>query len=112
MDEQAAATNDEAAEATLAEVYIEQVDVGVWNVRSVDQNGEAILTRGQDGFADKDSAMAWVSENVPEAVPVQIEAMAEAQPADEAPAEGHVVSDGTNVEIHPPAAEGTGGPTE
>jgi hypothetical protein len=105
------ATDDAPQESTLTEMKVEQDESG-WHARAYDQNGEPIQTRSQDGFADKDAAMAWVGENVPEAVPVQVEAMPEAQPADEAPAEGHVVSDGQNVEIHPPAAEGTGGPTE
>ena len=104
-------TPEETPEYTLTEVKVEQDEAG-WNVRAYDQNGEPIQARGQDGFADKDSAMAWVGENVTETVPVQIEALPTPQPEEETQNEGHVISDGTNVEIHPPAAEGTGGPTE
>lgn len=100
------------AEAALTEVKVEEAEDGQWHVRAYDQNGEPLNVRSQDGFSDKDAAMAWVTENITEPVPVQIEARPTPQPADGEQTEGHIVADGTNVEIHPPVAEGVGAPTE
>lgn len=113
MDDQTYAEETPAEEAgpTLTEMKVEQDESG-WHARAYDQNGAPLPERSQEGFGDKAAAMAWVGENVPEPVPVQIEAMPEAQPVEGEQAEGSVESDGENVTIHPPAADAAGGPTE
>lgn len=89
------------------EGVLEQQEDGSFVVKIKDEYGQD--AHEQAGFANKESAMSWAQENLPDDATIQIEL---ATPQPEPEAEEAAPSEGTDATVESPPAEAQGAPTE